>query len=41
VRAAIAEFVERTGVDELIVAGATFDPAVRRRSLGLTMEAIA
>ncbi|HXD02427.1 MAG TPA: alkane 1-monooxygenase, partial [Novosphingobium sp.] len=41
VRAAIAEFVERTGVDELIVAGATFDPAVRRRSLVLTMEAIA
>jgi len=41
VRAAIAEFVERTGVDELIVAGATFDPAVRRRSLVLTMEAVA
>lgn len=41
VRAAIAAFVERTGVDELIVAGATFEPAARRRSLALTMEAVA
>lgn len=41
VRAAITAFVERTGADELIVAGATFDPAARRRSLALTMEALA
>jgi luciferase family oxidoreductase group 1 len=41
VRAAIAGFVERTGADELIVAGATFDPAARRRSLALTMDALA
>ncbi|MES2491789.1 MAG: LLM class flavin-dependent oxidoreductase [Pseudomonadota bacterium] len=40
VRAKIAAFVERTGADEVIVAGATFDPAERRRSLALTMEAI-
>ena len=40
VRAAIGRFVERTGADELIVAGATFDPAARRRSLRLTMEAL-
>ncbi len=41
VRAAIAAFIERTGADELIVAGATFDPAARRCSLDLTMRAIA
>ncbi len=40
VRAAIGKFVERTGADELIVAGATFDPAARLRSLSLTMEAL-
>ena len=40
VHAAILRFVERTRVDELIVAGATFDPAARRRSLGLTMAAL-
>ncbi len=41
VRAAVARFVERTGADELILAGATFDPAARRRSLELTAEAFA
>ena len=40
VHAAILRFVERTRVDELIVAGATFDPAARRRSLALTMAAL-
>jgi luciferase family oxidoreductase group 1 len=37
----IARFAERTGVDEIIVSGATFDPAARRRSLELTMKALA
>ena len=41
VRAAIAQFVERTGADEIIVSGATFDPALRRRSLELTARALA
>jgi luciferase family oxidoreductase group 1 len=41
VRAAIGRFVERTGADELIVAGSTFDPAAREHSLALTMEALA
>ena len=40
VRRDIAAFAERTGADEIIVAGATFDPAARRRSLALTMEAL-
>ena len=40
VRAAIGNFIARTGADEVIVAGATFDPAARRRSLSLTMEAL-
>jgi luciferase family oxidoreductase group 1 len=38
---AIAKFVERTGADEIIVSGATYDPAARRRSLELTMKALA
>ena len=41
VRAAIGRFVERTQADEIIVAGATFDPAAREHSLALTMEALA
>ncbi|MGX7927456.1 LLM class flavin-dependent oxidoreductase [Tsuneonella sp. HG094] len=41
VREAIGRFVERTQADEIIVSGATFDPAVRERSLELTMEALA
>jgi len=36
---AIAAFARRTGVDELIIAGSTFDPAARLRSLELTMQA--
>lgn len=38
VRAAIGRFVERTQADEIIVSGATHDPAARRESLKLTME---
>ncbi len=40
VREGLARFVERTRADEIIVAGAAWDPAARRRSLALTMEAI-
>jgi luciferase family oxidoreductase group 1 len=40
VRESIGRFVERTRADELIVSGATFDPAARRRSLELTMTAL-
>ena len=36
----IARFVERTQADEIIVSGATFDPAARRRSLELIMQAV-
>ncbi len=41
VAARIARFVERTRADELIVSGATYDPAARQRSLELTMKAVA
>jgi luciferase family oxidoreductase group 1 len=37
----IARFVERTQADEIIVSGATYDPAARRRSLELIMKAVA
>ena len=37
----IAAFVKRTQADELILAGATYDPADRERSLALTMQALA
>jgi len=40
VASAIAQFAERTKADEIIVSGATFDPAARRKSLTLTMEAL-
>ena len=40
VRAGIARFLERTRADELIVAGAVWDPELHRRSLVLTMEAL-
>ncbi len=40
VRAAIGRFVERTGADEIMVSGATYDPTARERSLELTMEAL-
>ncbi|MCL4673119.1 MAG: LLM class flavin-dependent oxidoreductase [Sphingomonadaceae bacterium] len=41
VREAIGRFVERTGADEIIVSGSTFDPEARIRSLELTVEALA
>ncbi|BEU98910.1 LLM class flavin-dependent oxidoreductase [Novosphingobium olei] len=40
VRERLEAFQARTGADELIVSGSTFDPALRRRSLELTMEAV-
>ncbi|MEP7223175.1 MAG: LLM class flavin-dependent oxidoreductase [Novosphingobium sp.] len=40
VREAIGRFIERTGADELIVAGATFDAAARCASLAMTMDAL-
>lgn len=40
VRAAIGRFIERTQADEIVVSGATFDPAARVRSLELTKEAL-
>lgn len=39
VRDGIAAFVKRTGADEILLSGATFDPAARIRSLELTMDA--
>jgi luciferase family oxidoreductase group 1 len=41
VRDKITRFIERTGADEVIVAGSTYDPAARRRSLVITQEALA
>ena len=40
VRERLAAFLARTGADELIFAGSSFDPAVRRRGLNLAMEAV-
>ncbi len=40
VREAIMRFAERTQADELILSGATYDPAARCRSLEITMEAL-
>ena len=40
IRSKINSFIERTRADELILSGATFDPAARCRSLELTMEAL-
>lgn len=39
VRAAIAAFVARTGADEIMLCGATYDPEARIRSLELTLAA--
>ncbi len=39
VREAIAAFVARTGADEIMLCGATYDPAARIRSLDLTLDA--
>lgn len=41
VKASIASFTQRTQADEIVVAGATYDPAARLRSLELTQSAIA
>lgn len=41
VRERIAAFVKRTQADEIIVAGATYDPRARETSLRLTAEALA
>ena len=41
VKSKIEAFVERTQADEIIVAGSTYDPQARVRSLELTMEALA
>jgi luciferase family oxidoreductase group 1 len=41
VRARMHRFIEHTRADEIIVSGATFDPAARRQSLELTMRAVA
>ncbi|GAA4642471.1 LLM class flavin-dependent oxidoreductase [Pontixanthobacter gangjinensis] len=38
VAASISAFIERTGADEIIVAGSTFDPEHRVRSLQMTRE---
>ena len=40
VRERLAAFIARTGADELIFAGSSFGPAVRRRSLMQAMEAV-
>ena len=40
VKTAIEAFVERTSADEIIVAGSTYDPADRARSLELTMDVL-
>jgi luciferase family oxidoreductase group 1 len=39
VRAGIAAFVQRTGADEIMLCGATYDPDARIRSIALTMDA--
>lgn len=40
VAVAITHFAQRTGADEIIVAGATYDPAARIRSLELTLKGL-
>ena len=40
VAAKIDDFLARTQADEIIVAGSTFDPEKRMRSLELTMDAV-
>ena len=40
VRDKIAGFIERTNADEIIVAGSTFEPEHRQRSLELTMDVL-
>lgn len=38
VRAALDAFVERTGVDEVVLTGATYDPEARKRSMAIAAE---
>jgi luciferase family oxidoreductase group 1 len=40
VREDILRFIERTGADELIIGGSIWDPAARKRSLEIAMEAV-
>ncbi|RGP42003.1 uncharacterized protein BPTFM16_02314 [Altererythrobacter insulae] len=40
VRAEMSAFIARTQADEIVVCGATYDPAARLRSLELTMDAM-
>ncbi len=40
VRAGLAKFIERTQVDEVIVTGAMFDPAARKRSASIAAAAM-
>ena len=40
VRDKVQAFIERTGADEIVFSGATFDPAARTRSLELAMDAL-
>ncbi len=40
VREAIGRFIERTRANEIVVSGATHDPAARRESLRLVMKAV-
>lgn len=39
VRAAIDAFIQRTGADEILLCGSTYDPEARERSVELTVEA--
>ncbi|KPP88351.1 LLM class flavin-dependent oxidoreductase [Erythrobacter sp. HL-111] len=40
VRAGVDAFIRRTGADEIMLCGATYDPEARIRSLELTMDAL-
>ena len=40
VRSGLAKFIERTQADEVIVTGAMFDPAARKRSVSIAAEAM-
>ena len=39
-REAVGAFLERTGANEIIFGGSTFDPGARIRSLELAMDAL-
>ena len=41
VAATVKQFIDRTQADEIVFAGPTFDPAMRIRSLEMTMDAVA